>query len=123
MQVVFGTNLDVAELVVVALEAIDAHAQKGTCGSAGQPNGIGLIRRAGIGGGRDKVGRRLSGPDSFVGEQLTDELIVRRVFNKLVGEPERKAATAEDKEGAPFVADVNSRQPLGPVIGEAAVLQ
>src|SRR6266404_776753 len=91
-------DVDVAKLVVMALQAVDSHAEKRPRGSAGEAHRIGLIGRRLIGSRRNKVGRGPTGPYSLVGQQLAYKLVVRPVGRELIREPQCKSSATKEDE-------------------------
>ena len=110
------------ERVVVALGAVEPDAEERPGDPGGEALGIGALGLL-VAGDGDEVRRRVVGPEAPVGDQVADDRVVAAALQDRVAEPGDEPAAAEDEERAVLGADEGAGEPLGEVVGGAAVAQ
>src|SRR5262249_42603572 len=107
-----------SERMVMALRAIDPHAEERARGPCGQANRIRAVLRS---RGGNEVGRRMVRPKALGRNDLAYQLVIRLVLRQLVAQPVHESATAVNEERAVFRAQECSRQTFGEVVRKAPV--
>src|SRR5882762_10109218 len=99
--------------MIVTLGAVEPQSQEGARDSPGQADGVGLVFFVLLAGDAHKVCSRPVGPETIVGNQLLDDLVIGPVLRQRIGEPSNEAATAKVKERAILGPDIGASQPFG----------
>ena len=110
-----------AKLAVVALHAVDPHAEKGPADLRGEFSLVGTFARLARDG--DKIHGRAGRPHALRSDQLTNDAIIRPVLQQRLAEPFHEPATPINQKRAVLRAHIHSRQTLREVVTGAAILQ
>src|SRR2546430_7832572 len=114
----------VIEQVVMALDTVQADAQKSARDPASQFRFVRVLRLLVlIDGDRDEIDFRLRRPDSVRIDEAANELIVRTILMELFAEPINQSMTPVDQEWSVLDADVRSREPFREATAVAPILE
>ena len=112
------TLFPVGKGMIVTLGAVDPLSQKSPHRAAGELVAIEVAIRHGL---RDEIGRRVSRPQSLVGDHLADNFVIRTIGVDLVRQPIGEAIAPKNDKLALVRTNHTPRQPRGKVIGKSAI--
>src|SRR5260370_15280306 len=114
----------VIEQVVMALDTVQADAQKSARDPASQFRSGRVLRfLVLVDGDRDEIDFRLRRPDSGRIDEAANKLIVRTILMELFGEPINQSMTPINQEWSVLDADVGPREPFSEVIAVPPIFE
>ena len=107
----------------MTLQAVDSQSEKRSGSPSCQTNRVKLIVVIRISCHRNEIDSRRVGPQSFVREQVTDQIIVGTIAQNLITQPMNKTAATVHNERSVLNPHVSTSESLGEIVRKPFVFQ